>query len=114
MKSKNALSLEGLANLANNSPESTYHGFTLAELEKEAAEDWPDIRDDPEQLKAFGHALATTRSRQRGERPEHYTKAAECAHCGAVWLWDSAPSKVEACPWCLTQHCDARISAFTE
>lgn len=82
--------------------ESHYHGLTLVELEREAADDWPDIRDDPEQLDAFAHALSTTRTRQRGERPDHYTKAAECAYCGPVWLWEGAPGHVSACPWCLS------------
>ena len=104
MKSENSFSLEGLAklaNLANYSPEPTYHGFTLAELEAEAADDWQEIQHDPGQLEAFAHALKTTRTRQRGERPDHYTKAVECAVCGPVWLWDGAPDKVQGCPWCL-------------
>ena len=104
MKSENGFSLEGLtklANLANYSPEPTYHGFTLAELEAEAADDWQEIQSDPGQLEAFAHALKTTRTRWRGEEPDHYTKAAECAVCGPVWLWEGAPDNVQACPWCL-------------
>ena len=79
----------------------TYHGFTLAELEAEAADDWQEIQNDPGQLEAFAHALKTTRTRQQGERPDYYTKAAECAVCGPVWLWEGAPDNVQGCPWCI-------------
>ncbi len=92
---------ELLADLADYSPEITYHRFTLAELEAEAADDWQEIHNDPVQLEAFAHALRTSETRQRGERPDHYTQAAECARCGPVWLWEGAPDYVVNCPWCL-------------
>ena len=107
MKSENGFSLEGLAKLANlanyvpEQPEVTCHGFTLNELEAETADDWQDIQHEPDQLKAFAHALRTTQARLKGERPDHYTKAVECAVCGPVWLWQGAPDKMDACPWCL-------------
>lgn len=47
--------------------------FTLAELEAEAAGGWQEIQNDPGQLEAFAHALNTTRTHQRGERPETTT-----------------------------------------
>jgi len=107
VKSENGFSLGGLATLAtlatNTEAEQTYHGFTLAELEIEAVDDWLEIQNDPGQLEAFAHACKTTRTRQRGERPDHYTKQSECAHCGPVWLWEGAPDQVSGCPWCLNR-----------
>lgn len=83
--------------------ETIYHGFTLAELEAEAAYDWQDIQHDPEQLEVFAHAIQTRRMRESGLRPAHYTKAAECTHCGPVWLWEDAPDVVMGCPWCFVR-----------
>lgn len=78
-------------------------GFPLAELEAEAADDWKEMQHNPEQLEAFAHAIQTRRMRESGLRPAHYTKAAECTHCGPVWLWKDAPHRVMGCPWCFVR-----------
>jgi hypothetical protein len=81
--------------------EATYHSFTLVELASEAADDWPELQHEAAQLEAFADALKTSRTRLRGERPDYYTKVAECADCGPVWLWEGSPDDVFGCPWCL-------------
>ncbi len=75
----------------------------LAELEAAAGEDWPDVRDRPEALEALAVALETRAMRDRGEVPAHYTRAALCASCGPVWLWEGAPERVLGCPWCFNR-----------
>jgi hypothetical protein len=82
-------------------PAATWHGFTLVELQTAAGEDWPDIMDRPEALQAFALLRRTRAQRDRGERPEHYTRPALCAACGPVWLWEPGSPRVVACPWCL-------------
>ena len=60
------------------------------------------VRGDipPELLAAFCKALADTLTRERGERPAHYTQTVECDGCGPVWLWVGTPDRVPSCPWC--------------
>jgi len=58
---------------------TTYHGFTPAELEAEAADDWQEIQNDPGQLEALAKSLAQRWDMAKGKVPDHYTKAAECA-----------------------------------
>lgn len=82
-------------------PSVTWHGFTLPDLATAAGEDWPEIMNRPVALQAFALLLRTHAQRDRGERPEHYTRPALCATCGPVWLWEPGPARVVACPWCL-------------
>ena len=82
---------------------TTYHGFTLAELKAEATDDWQEIQNAPRQLEAFAKSLAQRRDMANGKVPNHYTKAAECTHCGPVWLWEDAPDVVMGCPWCFVR-----------
>ncbi len=89
-----------MATMATNTEaEPTYHGFTLAELKAEAADDWQEIQNDPGQLEAFAKSLSQRRGMAKGKVPAHYTKAAECTHCGSVWLWEDAPDVAMGCPW---------------
>jgi len=107
VKSENGYSRLGLANLANpanskdEEPGFTYNGYTLAELVAEAADDWQEIQNAPEQLEAFAKSLTQRRDMVIGIVPAHYTKAVQCAHCGPVWLWEGAPDNVQGCPWCM-------------
>lgn len=77
-----------------------FHGLTLAELEEAAAEDWPEVHENPAMLKALAYAIVTSRQRERGERPQRWTERCECAGCGPVYLWPGSPSRVIGCPWC--------------
>ena len=86
-----------------NTEPPNHHGLTLAELVRAAGEDWAVVRDDPAMLEALAHAVITSRQRERGERPPHWTAHCECAGCGPVFLWPSSPGQVLGCPWCLNR-----------
>jgi hypothetical protein len=80
----------------------TWHGFTRAELQARAHPDErADLAADPDALAAFAFALRLQAMRERGERPEHYTRAALCETCGPVWLFPGEAERVRACPWCV-------------
>lgn len=51
-------------------------------------------------LRAYLRALHRGGIMDGGIVPEGYTRAAQCAGCGPVWLWPEAPAHVIACPWC--------------
>ncbi|MFC5577522.1 hypothetical protein ACFPOA_05755 [Lysobacter niabensis] len=53
-----------------------------------------------ETLRAYLRALDRGTDIDRGIAPDGYTQAAHCEGCGPVWLWQGAPSRVVACPWC--------------
>ena len=76
---------------------------TLAEVEVEAGDDWPLIKDDRESLLAFRQALMTRRMIERGEVPEHYTGSTNCRRCGFVPIFEGCPSEVQGCPWCFNR-----------
>lgn len=61
------------------------------------------VEISPTELHAFCRALECSRTREAGQRPDHYTQPAFCAGCGPVWLWASSPPEVLGCPWCLTR-----------
>ena len=92
-----------LLSLLRPTGEPELYGLTLGDLEEIAGADWPEVRDDPKQLQAFAHMVATRRLRERGEVPQHYTTITVCAGCGPVWLWPGAPDRVMACPWCFNR-----------
>lgn len=51
-------------------------------------------------LRTYLRALDRGAVMDRGIAPERYTQAAHCDGCGPVWLWQGAPARVLACPWC--------------
>lgn len=51
-------------------------------------------------LRAYLRALDRGTVMDRGIVPDGYTQAAQCDGCGPVWLWQGAPARVLACPWC--------------
>ena len=73
---------------------------TWVELEEEAGEDWPLIKDDGPVLLAFRQALITRRMIERGEIPASYTASTNCNHCGLVPIFEGCPPDVLGCPWC--------------
>ena len=79
------------------------HGLTLSELEEAAGPDWPEVFADLALAQALAHAVQTRRMRERGEVPPHYTASTVCAGCGPVPIWEGAPEKVLACPWCFNR-----------
>lgn len=80
-----------------------YHGIHVADLQRYAGDDWPHLRDHPEQLEAFAEAVSCRLLREKGKVPSHYTQACVCASCGPVWLWAGAPRHVAGCPWCFNR-----------
>ena len=53
-----------------------------------------------ETLQAYLRVLDRGTAMDRGIAPDGYTQAAHCDGCGPVWLWQGAPARVIACPWC--------------
>lgn len=94
---------------ADDTPRREFGGFSLADLQSAAGEDWPDIKSRPGALKALVALLRTSAQRERGERPDHYTNPVLCANCGPVWLFPGAPKLLHGCPWCLGGHSRADI-----
>jgi hypothetical protein len=78
-----------------------WHGFTAGALQTAAGEDWPEVATRPEALAALALLLRTQAERDRGEIPEHYTRAALCRTCGRVGLFEGDPGQTIACPWCM-------------
>ncbi len=64
-----------------------------------SAFDRGDLGD--EMLSGFVEALAQRRAMDKGICPDSYSKRADCAGCGPVWLWVSGD--VIACPWCMNR-----------
>ena len=61
-----------------------------------SAFDRGDLGD--EMLLGFVEALSQRRAMDRGICPDSYSKRADCAECGPIWLWMSG--NVIGCPWC--------------
>jgi hypothetical protein len=95
--------ISSFSNFSNGSNVSEILGIPFAELQQEAGEDWPEVRDNPKLLQAFAHATKARRMREEGVRPPEYTQPATCPHCGPVWLWAGAPEQVLGCPWCFNR-----------
>lgn len=57
-----------------------------------------------ETLLAYLRALERGTVMDTGIAPEGYTQAAHCQGCGPVWLWQGAPARVLACPWCFRRN----------
>lgn len=89
-------------------------GPSLATLRAAAGDEWPLIADNPAAITALSRLLQTAAQRDRGERPEHYTRPAHCGTCGDIWLWDGAPARLLACPWCLATAAGATIPRPTQ
>jgi len=76
----------------------------LEKIRQEAGEDWEEIANDPEQLKAFCELLMIGEMRSQGIAPDHYTAKTECTHCGPVPIFEGVSEKVNGCPWCFNRH----------
>ena len=76
---------------------------SLQEIKQKAGEDWDEIANDPEQLKAFCELLMIGDMRSKGIRPDHYTSTTTCKHCGPVPIWDGCQPEVQGCPWCFNR-----------
>ncbi len=70
---------------------------SLDRIRKKAGDDWMEVSNDPERLKAFADLLAIEDMRHCGIAPDHYTSTTDCKHCGPVPIW-------EGCPWCFNRH----------
>ena len=82
---------------------SEIHGIRSSELQELAGDDWPELKNDLQKMEAFAQSAQVRRMREKGVRPLGYTHVAECTHCGPVWLWKGAPSRVAGCPWCFVR-----------
>lgn len=49
---------------------------------------------------AVAYCEMVAREREAGRVPTSYTSVTTCAGCGLVYIFNGAPSHVDACPWC--------------
>lgn len=97
---------------ARREPDQT--GRLLAALRDEHLPDSLLSRDDslPLQLagldsaglRAYARALSRSDTMDAGMVPADYTQAGLCEGCGSVWLWEDAPARLRACPWCFRRN----------
>jgi hypothetical protein len=78
------------------------HGLQLSETDIDALvppSDWRDTEKcTPEELQAWGSALALRAARERGIVPSGWDQIANCQNCGPVYSF--AGGDYLACPWC--------------
>jgi hypothetical protein len=78
------------------------HGLQLDETDIAGLILPSDLRDankcTPEELKAWGAALALQATRERGIVPTGWDQIANCQYCGPVYSF--AGGDCLACPWC--------------
>ena len=79
------------------------HDCKYSELKLLAADDWPECESKPNTLEAFAKSVATRKLREQGIKPDNYTQASHCHQCGPIWLWEGAPTEVQACVWCFNR-----------
>ena len=92
-----------LLSLLRPTAEPELYGLTLGDLEEIAGAEWPEVRDDPQQLEEFAHIVMVRRIRERGEVPVHYTERVTCKHCGPVWCEPGWSEWVPTCLWCFNR-----------
>lgn len=59
--------------------------------------------DTDNERQAIEYAERIARIREGGQVPESYTATTTCRHCGLVWIFQGAPSRVDSCPWCFNR-----------
>ena len=79
------------------------HGCSINEVKQLAGDDWSECKNKPKVLEAFAHLVAIRKLRESGEKPADYTQKSTCNLCGPSWLWEGAPSQVQACVWCFNR-----------
>jgi hypothetical protein len=62
-----------------------------------------------ETLRAYLRALDRGTVMDCGIAPAGYTQAVHCDRCGPVWLWQGAPARVVACPWCFRRRAGKKL-----
>jgi hypothetical protein len=100
---RGATSPQKACNKAGVSGGHLLHGISEFELQQVAGNEWPEIKDDPETIKALAHVIETRHMRERGEIPAHYTTVTLCKGCGPVPIFEGVPDHVEGCPWCFNR-----------
>ena len=63
----------------------------------------PDEQLTEAERAAIRYCEKVARERGAGIRPASYTSTTTCRGCGLVYIFQGAPSKVDACPWCLNR-----------
>ena len=84
--------------------EVVINGIPLAELRRLAADDWPELENNPINLGYFASLVSARQMRERGEVPPNYTEITSCQGCGTVPIFAGVPESVIGCPWCFNRH----------
>lgn len=86
-------------------PEQPYFGLKIEQLQILAADDWDEVKDNPNKLKA----MVDTYLMLKGLDPEIpsiiYTKTVNCQNCGEIKTWPSCSfDEVPCCQWCVVSY----------
>lgn len=83
-------------------PDLSKYGLTMDEVVQATGEDFVEIKDNLEALKAVARMIRDNRLREAGKIPPGYTVRAHCYHCGDIWLPPGLASTkpILGCPWC--------------
>lgn len=65
------------------------------------------------EVRAFVRARIERAQRDRGIVPARYAATTECAGCGPVPIFEGAPERVAACPWCRNRRLGLPMPAIT-
>ena len=77
------------------------HGMDVRHVLRLAAADLPTLAGYSDGvLLDYARALVARTRRMAGVVPHMWDKPVQCGGCGPVLLWDEAPARVIACPWC--------------
>jgi len=94
-----------IARRRNVSIRDFLQGLTIEEVRRRAAEDWSELKNDPDLLEEFAKAVSVSITREKGFIPASYTTTTICKNCGEIPIEPSLKNNgyVLGCPWCLNR-----------
>ena len=82
-------------------PEQPYFGLRIEQLKILAAEDWNEVKDNPNMLKAMVETYFMLKGLDPTIPSPIYTKKVNCRQCGEIQTCPSCPDNTFCCQWCL-------------
>lgn len=80
--------------------------ISIDELKKVAAEDWDDIKDNPDAIESLSDLIHKRNKMNNGGIPDNYTSKGFCESCGEIPI----PPEMEhyspfiGCMWCSVKN----------
>ena len=91
-----------ISELSEISPERAYEA-TDHELKAYLGDEWTEVEDDEEQIKAIRCCLTEAKLIERGIVPRAFTDITDCKYCGPVFIYPGYPNPANNCPWCFNR-----------